>query len=115
MKDDIEFLQELRNNIDQYLFLGYAPAVGSPGHDSGIDRMNEALRDQKFKELRRKITGAKHKAINIMSRFDIKAVYTQYPPRAIGGPIIEQHLLDMATENNTWQRGRDVVFFYIEK
>lgn len=104
MTNDIEFLQELRNDIDQYLFLGHAPAVGSPGHDPHVDIMNNALNDPKFRDLRKKIAESKNRAIKIISRFKVKAIFVQYPPAAIGGPIIEQHLLDIVLENRAWER-----------
>ncbi|MFC1592558.1 hypothetical protein ACFL4C_00890, partial [Candidatus Omnitrophota bacterium] len=103
-KDDINFLNDLRSSIDKYLFLGYAPSVGSPGHDGSVDVMEQALLEIEFQDLRKRINESKQRAIDIIRRFGIKAIITQYPPAAVGGPIIEQHLLDVVTENLTWQR-----------
>ena len=105
-ENDITFLKKLRDNIDKYLFLGHAPSVGSPGHDPDVDKMEQALKTPEFQELRTRIVKAKARATTIMSRFNIKAIFVQHPPPAISGraPIIEQHLLDMVTENRTWER-----------
>jgi len=104
IKDDIEFLQELRSNVDQYLFLGHAPSIGSPGTDPDAAKMEAALREPKFQELRKKIVEAKTRAKKTISRFNTDCVYVQYPPRAIGGPVIKQHFLDIVTENMTWKQ-----------
>jgi len=113
IKDDIDFLVKLRSNIDRYLFLGHAPSVGSPGHDPDVDKMREALKDTKFQKLRRYLNEAKPRAKEIIDRFSINAVYNQYPPPAIGGPIIRQHLLDVVTENITWHRFQKAVILDI--
>jgi diguanylate cyclase (GGDEF)-like protein len=103
-KKDIAFLNNLRSDIDSYLFLGYAPSLGTPGHDPDVKKMEEAMSNSKFQELRKRINEAKPRAIKLISRFKINAVYVQYPPPAVGGPIIEQHLLDIVTENITWRQ-----------
>ena len=103
-EEDISFLKGLRDNIDKYLFLGHAPSLGTPGHDPDVEKMEEAMRNPEFQELRKRINEAKPKAIKLISKFNINAVYVQYPPAAIGGPVIKQHLLDIVTENLTWQQ-----------
>lgn len=103
-EEDINFLKELRGNIDKYLFLGHAPSLGTPGHDPDVEKMEEAMRNPEFQELRKRINEAKPRAKQLISKFNINAVYVQYPPAAIGGPVIRQHFLDIVTENMTWQQ-----------
>lgn len=104
--DDIKFLEELRHSIDSYLFLGHAPSIGTPGHDPDVDKIEEELKKSpELRELRKKITEAKSRAKEIISRFNINAYYVQYPPAAAPTiPIIKQHLLDIITENLTWRQ-----------
>lgn len=103
--DDIQFLRDLRDTVDKYLFLGFAPAQGSPGGDhEGVSGMQEAMRKPEFAALRQKINASKARAKAIFARCRINAIFVQCPPRAIGGPVIEQHIIDIVTQNLTWQR-----------
>lgn len=105
LEDDVAFLEELRVTIDKYLFLGFAPAGGSPGGDPALDETAKALEKPEFQALRRKINEAKPRAKEIINRFKIPAVYTQHAPLGFGGGAMgSQHLLDIVTDNRMWQR-----------
>lgn len=58
-KDDIEFLNSLREKIDRYLFLGYAPPTDSEAHEydsEALDKVNAELQKKELQELRRTIS-----------------------------------------------------------
>ncbi|OIO76456.1 MAG: TIGR02391 family protein [Elusimicrobia bacterium CG1_02_37_114] len=105
-KEKIYFLKELRDTIDKYLFLGYAPSVGSPGGDSSMRQMSEAMGKTEFQELRKKINKMKSRGKDLLDECGIEAVVQQYPPPAVGGPIIDCSILDIVTENLLWRRVR---------
>ncbi len=105
-KDDIEFLTRLRGDIDKYLFLGHAPSLGAPKDDPDVAKMEEALLNPKFQELRRKISESLPRARNIISSLNVNVIYVQYPPAPLSGraPIIKQNLLEAVFKNMTWRR-----------
>lgn len=93
-KKDISHLEEFRGLIDKYLFLGYAP-----GNFGDKEKMNQALKDPSFAELRRKINEKKPIIIQILSKCRLTTIITEIPSRAIGGPILKYDLINLITEN----------------
>jgi len=93
---DVEFLEQLRKKIDDYLFLGHAPS----GNED-YNRMQEALKEPRFQELRRSINEMKSRAHRLFSECGVKYIVTQYPTPAIGGPKLRFDLLDLVTNNRT--------------
>ena len=117
IKNDIKFLEEFRNNIDKYLFLGFAPSYGSPGHDSASSIVDEKLKDLDYANLRKIVSEQKPRAVKITSDLGLSSYMTQHPPPFLSGtaPIIKQHLFDIVTDNRTWQRvGKQTVLDLID-
>ncbi len=106
LESELAFLQHLREAIDKYLFLGFAPSGRTPGGtDPASEKMSEALQKPEFQALRQRISEAKPRAKAIMAKFGISPVLEQYAPPLIGGGLIaRQHILDVVTDNMTWQR-----------
>lgn len=102
--DDIRFLEELRSVVDAYLFLGYAPTLRGRGFgppSEGLTRLNAALQQPEHQQLRRKLSEMKPRAKLIMSQCGFPGHVVQYPAPAVGGPIVEFHVLDLVTENDS--------------
>src|SRR5262249_44799810 len=102
--DDIAFLENFRQLVDDYLVLGYAPSHGSPRSlaEQEEAHMARQLRGR-YEELRRQIAERRPLAKQLLSDTNAQAVLVQYPPPAVGGPVIEVHLLDAITNNPMWQ------------
>jgi hypothetical protein len=96
-QQDIEFLETFRQKVRDYLFLGYAPVEGTEESRT----MREALDKPSFQQLRREINEMKWRADQLLSEFNIAIIVVQYPPPAIGGPVLEFNLLDLITENRS--------------
>jgi hypothetical protein len=101
-QQDIEFLEAFRQKVTDYLFLGYAPIEG--WGSEGSRRMHEKLEDPDFQKLRREINEMKWKAKQLFSELKLPIILVQYPPPAIGGPVLEFNLVDLITENRS-ERG----------
>ena len=102
--DELSYLEEVRDVIDKYLFLGYAPSTGTPGHDKSVQEMEDALKKPEFAAIRRKYNQMKSKAKVIIDRCGINAVLVMGLPVAAGGGSISSHILDLVTDNVMWQR-----------
>lgn len=96
-QQDIEFLETLRQKVKDYLFLGYAPVEGTEESRT----MREALEKPSFQQLRREINEMKWRADQLLSGFNIATIVLQYPPPAVGGPVLEFNLLDLITKNQS--------------
>jgi len=103
-KDDLHYLEEIRELIDKYLFLGFSPSKGSPGYDRGEKEMEEALKKPEFSEIRKKYNKMKAKAKSIIENCGINAFFVMRLPSAAGGGNISSHILDLVTDNIMWQR-----------
>jgi len=101
---ECSYLEEVRGVIDKYLFLGYAPSTGTPGHDKSVQEMEDALKKPEFAAIRRKYNQMKSKAKEIIDRCGINAVWNMRLPVAAGGGSINSHILDLVTDNVMWQR-----------
>jgi len=106
LEDDLCFLQSLRDAIDRYLFLGHVPHGTTPGgRDPDWEKVAAALQKPEFYELRRRINEGKPRAKAIMENLKISAVFSQYAPPLVGGSLLaRQHILDIVTDNRTWER-----------
>lgn len=103
-KDDVSYLKEIRELIDNYLFLGFSPSKGSPGYDKTVEEMENALKNPEFSKIRRKYNQMKAKAKSIIDNCSVDAVLSMRLPVAAGGGIISSHILDLVTENIMWQK-----------
>lgn len=91
-KDDIEFMNSFRENIDRYLFLGYAPPVDSEAHEydgAALDKMNAQLQKKEFQELRRTISGMTPRAKSLLAQCGVTPIIVNYPPPPVGGPVAQ--------------------------
>lgn len=98
---DIEFLETFRQKVKDYLFLGYAPSEYWASEGSGAHIMHEELKKPHLQQLRREINEMKWRANQLLSELSIATIIVQYPPPAIGGPVLEFNLLDLITENES--------------
>lgn len=103
-QNDLEFLESFRNIVDEYLFLGYAPSAGTPGHDEGVDIMETKLKEPAFAEIRKKYSQMKARAKTIVNEYNISASMTMRFPAAAGGGYANSHIFDLVTNNTMWQR-----------
>ncbi len=93
-KEALETILEFRAKVDEYLYLGYS----SPQWE-GISPEGEHYRN-----LRREINEAKGLVHEIISEFNVGSCIDSYPPSAIGGPVYRGKLVDMITNNMTYER-----------
>lgn len=102
-QDDAEFLLMFRRRVDDFLVLGFVPSDGSPGRGlSQRAEMRQRLGSDKHDLLRRSIAEMRPYAKELTARAGAPAILVQYPPPAIGGPVIELHIFDAVT--NTLMR-----------
>jgi hypothetical protein len=99
LDEDIQFLESFRQKIVDYLFLGFAPTETDYWSGENLGKMQKALEQKKFQDLRRDINQMKGRAQQILSRCGVGIVLTQYPAPAVGGPILRFNLFDLVTEN----------------
>lgn len=97
--EDIVFLQEFRDWVDEYLFLGFAPSQNDWKAKGMVMAVSKVQKDPKYVDLRRRIVQAKSKAKKLFTECGIAAIRVDYPAPAVGGPIFESHLLDLIVEN----------------
>ena len=95
--DDIKFLEDFRNKVDKYLFLGFSPSKGDLLDNRAEREMNKALNDKSFAKLRQEINRMKPKVNDLLNKFQIATVALD---RKIG---FSHRLLDLITENNSPQ------------
>jgi len=103
-KDDIEFMKRFREKIDQYLFLGYAPPVNPRAHEyerEAVETMDWKLQNKEIQELRRAISEMTPRAKSLLVQCGVTPTIINYPPPAVGGPVLQFHALDLVTENNS--------------
>jgi hypothetical protein len=94
---DIEFLEDFRQKVINYLFLGYAPVEGS----ESAKAMHKALMEPSFQQIRREINEMKPRGNQLLSEMNLPIIAVQYPAPAIGGPVVEFNLLDLITNNRS--------------
>ena len=114
--EDIKFLEQFREWVDEYLFLGYSPQVDPLIPTEGLRKLKGALEKTEFQELRRKINKNKPRAAQILDSCGCGGVLEQYPPPAIGGPVLRFPILDLIVENLTLRNiGKEFFFDKIDQ
>ena len=110
--NDILFLQQFREKIAQYLFLGCSPPeIFTYNESKGLDKMKldlerqrkmkEAMKNQEFQAKKQEIEGLRDRAQKILAKCGVTCILTQYPLSTMGGPVLRFNLLDLITENKT--------------
>ena len=101
--DDIHFLQELRERIDSYLFLGYAPSRGSAwGRGEGAAEMDEAERGSpELRSLRKEINQMVTRGQRLLAKVGVPDTITEYPAAMVGGPVQNFQLFSLVTDNRS--------------
>lgn len=103
-EEDIDFLRDFREKVERYLFLGFVPDEDDLLPNPGLGKMRNRLKeDPSFRELRREINEAKGRAHQLLSRLHVPTVFVQYPPPAVGGPVLRFNMFDLVTENRTYE------------
>ncbi len=100
-QDDITFLETFRANIERFLILGAAPTEDPLWGGKALTKMKEALKDPEFRDLRRDINRMKGRATEILEGLGIGCTFEQYPPPAVGGPVVKLPLFDLITDNQS--------------
>jgi hypothetical protein len=93
--------------VNEFLVLGYAPSDGAPVRMTRRDEriiMLDQLGADRYGLLRRSIIEMRPHAKELVARAGANAVMVQHPPPAVGGPMIEVHLLDAVTSNPLWRQ-----------
>jgi len=103
-KDDVEFMNSFREKIDRYLFLGYSPPTDPEAYEydsESLEKMNAELQKKESQELRRAISEMVPRAKSLLGRCGVTPTVINYPPPAVGGPVLRFHALDLLTENTS--------------
>jgi hypothetical protein len=100
-EDDIAFLEAFRSSIERFLIVGTAPTMDRLWGGSGLIKMEEAMKDPEFRDLRRTINQAKGRAAQILESLGIGCTFHQHPPPAVGGPTEKFPLFDLITDNRS--------------
>lgn len=104
-RNDIEFLQELRQKIDSYLILGFAPSRDEGRGSDAVRVMDKALQDDpEFALLHREINQMVARGQALLGKAGIGNTITSYPAPAIGGPVRNFKLLSLVTSNGSPHR-----------
>lgn len=103
-KDDIEFLENFRNKVDEYLFLGYAPPNHPGAHEydaKALLMIDKAMNDRNFRNLRRSVNGMLPRAKRLLAECKATPTLVQSPPPIVGGPVLSFNGLDLLMENSS--------------
>lgn len=96
-RDDIAFLKEFRERINQYLFLGYSPSTRMFVDRDGSRKMREALKDPTFQNLQDTIKKMEPRAHTLLKECSIENIWTLKP-----GGTQKYRLFDLVTNNRTY-------------
>jgi len=99
--DDISFLEKFRACILRFLIVGAAPTQDPLWGGRGLIDMQEAMKSEEFRDLRREINTMKGRAAGILKNLGVVTTLHQYPPPAVGGPIVKYPLFDLTTDNRS--------------
>jgi hypothetical protein len=69
--DELEFLKEFREKVDEYLFLGLAPCEGLVFTSNESKQMREARKNPRFQKLYNSIQEMVPEAERILRKYDI--------------------------------------------
>lgn len=99
--DDIAFLESLREKIDKYLFLGFAPSEGGIRFGSGVDEMRQARNKPEIERLHREINQMTRRGQQLLGEAGATNQIGERPAPIIGGPTTTFDLLNLVTRNGT--------------
>jgi uncharacterized glyoxalase superfamily protein PhnB len=99
--DDIFFLETFRSAIVRFLVVGAAPTHDPLWGGTGLIDMQKAMKIEEFQALRRDINQQKGRAAKILIRLGVTCTFNQYPPPAVGGPVVKYPLFDLITDNRS--------------
>lgn len=108
-EEDSKFMEKFRDIIDQYLFLGFAPAENSAFSSEGREDMHKALKDPEFQKLRRTISEMKPRIHQLFEECGVNSVYYEFSP--LNGSVSTFRVVDLITENCTFYK-LDKTFFF---
>ena len=100
-EDDVAFLESFREKITAFLAAGAAPTQDLLWGGRALIKMKEAMQDPVFRELRQDLNRMKGRAAQILEGLGIGCTFSQYPPPAVGGPVVKVPLFDLITENRS--------------
>lgn len=107
-KDDIAFLKEFREKVDQYLFLGYSPSSQFLADREGQKKMKEALKDPEFQRLRDTIRDMEFRAHKLLAECHIENIRS-WPPYT-SSATFKYRIFDLVTENRSPEGIEKAVF-----
>ena len=99
--DDISFLEKFRACILRFLIVGAAPTQDPLWGGRGLIDMREAMKSEEFRDLRRDINTMKGRAAGVLKNLGVVTTLHQYPPPAVGGPIVKYPLFGLITDNRS--------------
>jgi len=99
-RNEIQFLREFREKIDQYLFLGFSPPEGLIFTSKESKKMHEALKNPEFQKLHNTIKEMTPQAHKILRKYHINALWRQ-PPSPTDYPSINFELFNLVIENES--------------
>jgi hypothetical protein len=100
-EDDIKLLEDFRQKVEQYLFLGYVPVADPIWPNETTRTWREAQSRPEMKDLRREINLMKPQVSKLLYACGADTTLVQYPAPAVGGPILKFEILDLITENRS--------------
>ncbi len=118
-KDDIGFLEQFREKEDKYLFLGYAPVERPSGHEFdayALQELQGARKNHQFQQLRREVAQMKPRVKAILESLGLTLIVYNYPPPAVGGPVLTYNMIDQITDNDSdFRLEKDKVFDVLDQ
>lgn len=104
-EEDIEFLKEFKEKVNEYLFLGYAPCEGLFSESEDMKKMREALKDRKFVTVHNAIYEMKPRVEKLLKEYNVDFMWEGTYPGSMRFP-----LFDLITENETYTNISKEVF-----
>ena len=105
--DELEFLKEFKEKVDEYLFLGLAPSEGLVFTSNESKQMREARKNPQFQKLYNSIRDMIPQSENILRKYNID--YTWFTPTQQQS-ILKYPLLNLILENETYMNIEKNVF-----
>jgi predicted nucleotide-binding protein len=102
--EDVRFLQEFREKVDQYLFLGFAPVTRPDAHEFDAEsfrRLQRAQEDRRIRELRKEINEMKLRVKHLLAELDLTPTALDFPAPAVGGPVLSYDMIELITDNDS--------------
>jgi hypothetical protein len=101
---DVRFLEEFREKVDQYLFLGFAPVTRPSAHEfdaESYQRLQKAQEDRRIRELRKEINEMKPRVKNLLAYVNLTPKTYDFPAPAVGGPVLSYDVIELITDNDS--------------